>query len=370
MMIDGARSLAWRLGRHALDPAAGGSVAEIADRVVAFRGWPADLAELAVGVRQADHVPGALASALEAGEVIRSYAFRGGSYVFTHPVAAALLRVRGTTRVWETSRYQKQGGFAIGDWEPLRAAVLEALAAGPLTRSEIGAHLARILALRDLAPVAAEGSGADSLYKPLHWWGDICFGPTRDGQATFRVLRDDPRWPGLPDLEEAGQRAIAQYLAAYGPVTLDNLAYWLTEGLSVPRRRVLGWLTDLGDEVTEVSVGGLDAYVLSADLDAILAAEPTDAVWLLPGFDPWIMGPGTADARLIAPHRRALASRGANLVIWRGVVSGTWRVSGHDVAVSWFAEAGAAPHSGLYDEAQRLAVLQSRELALTLNVLE
>lgn len=367
MMLDSARTMAWRLRRHALEPVAGTTVVDIADRVLALRGWPNDLAELAISVRQAKPDQGALARALEDGEVIRSYAFRGGSYVFTHEIGALLLAARTATRIWEKQRWQRQGDFALDDWEPLRDAIRAALETGPKTRGEIGAHLAAIPALQHLAAGAA-GTGADTLYKPLHWWGDICFGPMREGKATFRLLSDDPRWPGLSDVDEAGRRAITLYLGAYGPVTVDNLIYWLTEGLGVPRRRLLGWVAELGDELTEVSVDGAEAYVLTADLDELNAAEPGDTVALLPGFDPWVMGPGTADPRVLAPPRRALASRGANLVIWRGVVSGTWRVNRSEVTVSWFDEAGSAPMAALEDEVQRLASIRTQELDFTLTL--
>ncbi len=367
MLLDGARSLAWRLRRHALAPVAGATVTDVVQRVVALRGWPADLADLAIRARQEEPQPGALERALADGEVIRSYAFRGGSYVFTPEIGADLLAARTATRVWQTRRFQQQGGFALDDWEPLRDAVRDALAKGPLTRAELAARLAAIPSLAHLAD-AASGAGSDSLYKPLHWWGDICFGPARDGQATFRLLEGDPRWPGLPDLDQAGRRAVTAYLAAYGPATSVNLSYWLTEGLSVPGRRVLGWLADLGEAVTAVSVDGADAYALTADLDRLSIAEPSGAVRLLPGFDPWVMGPGTADARLIAPERRAVATRGANLVTRGGFVTGTWRIRRHDVVVSWFGEAGPAPASALDDEVRRLAGMLSRDLELTIEV--
>lgn len=366
-MLDGVRALAWRLRRQALVPASGTTVADIADRVLALRAWPPHLADLAIAIRQATPEPGALDRALEDRDVIRSYALRGGSYVFTHRVAAVLLRVRATTRVWETNRYQQQGGFALEDWGPLRDSVRAALAAGPATRDEISAHLARTPALRHLTTGAA-GAGSDSLYKPLHWWGDICFGPTRDGQTTFRLLQDDPRWPGVPDLDAAGHEAVRLYLGTYGPATLDNLVYWFTEGLSVPRRRLLSWLADLGDDVTGMTVDGLDVYALTADLDQLTTAEPVDAVRLLPGFDPWIMGPGTADSRTLAPERRTLATRGANLVIWRGVVSGAWRIQNRDLTVSWFDSAGPVPKIALEHEMRRLEVIGAHGKHLTLKL--
>lgn len=363
MRVDVDRALGWRLRRHALEAPAREGVVDVVRRVVAVRAWPADLAEQAVAVRRAEPERGAVARALADGELVCVYAFRGGAYVMAHDDAAAVLTARTATRVWESARYQRQGGFAVDDWAPVRDAVLTALADGPRTRHEIADHLARVPALRHLAEAAASGAGADSLYKPLHWWGDICFGPPRDGRTTFRVLRGDARWPGPPDLDTAGRHALVRYLTAYAPATLDNVLSWLADGLSVPRRRVLAWLDDVG-EVTTVRAGDVDAYVLTADADGLGTAEPSDAVRLVPGFDPWVLGPGTADARVVPPVRRALASKGSNLVVRGGVVAGTWRVTGDVVAVSWFREAGRAPTAALADEVARLADLRGDALGL------
>ncbi|MBX3143517.1 MAG: winged helix DNA-binding domain-containing protein [Trueperaceae bacterium] len=166
--ISTSQLLSWRLRRNGLEPLIEGDVSEVVTRVVALRAWPADIADLSVCVRQVRPEPGALERALTSGELIRSYAFRGGSYVFTHDTAAVLLAVRATTRVWETPRFQQQADFRLDDWEPLREAVRGALATGPKTRKELSVHLSEMDALKHLT-VAATGVGSDSLYKPLHW---------------------------------------------------------------------------------------------------------------------------------------------------------------------------------------------------------
>lgn len=365
-MLDRERVLAWRASRHALNPVENLGVTDVVRRVVAMRGWPSDLAEMTVAARRARPEPGALGDALAEGRVIRSYALRGGSYVFTHEIAAVLLTIRTITRVWETPRWQQQGGFTLDDWEPLRQEVRAAVASGPKTRDEISAHLMRIPALRHLG-ARASGAGADSLYKPLHWWGDICFGPQRDGQTTFRLLSDDPHWPEPPDVDDAGRQAIMLYLGAYRPARMNNLAYWFTEGLGVPRRRLSTWLDDLAGDVTQVAVGSRRCYVPEAALDALSTAEPLETLRLLPGFDPWVMGPGTADPDIISPHRRALASRGSNLVTWRGVVTGTWRTRGAGLDISWFSEAGPPPRSPINTEVERLGGILQRDLRTTLD---
>lgn len=360
-MPDRDAALAWRTVRQGLGRAEDLGVVGVVRRLVAMRAWPADLAELAVAARRPRPETGALQTALDSGSVVRSYAHRGGSYVFTADVAATILSVRRHTRIWETARWQRQGSFRIDDWEPLRAAVRDLLSDGPKTREEIATHLAASPSLAHLATGAA-GAGADSLYKPLHWWGDICFGPEQDGRATFRLLAGDPRWPGDLDPDDAGRRAILLYLESYGPARLENLAYWFTEGLGLPRRQLARWLEDLGDQVAPLAEGPEARYVRADDLDEIRSTAPTDDVRLLPGFDPWVLGPGTADPQIIAPDRRALASRGANLVTRAGVVVGTWRAVGAAVEISWFAEAGTPPGGDIADEVERLGRLLGRDL--------
>lgn len=367
--ISNAQALAWRLRHQSLNPTVATSVVEVVSRAVAIRGWPAEGAALAIAVRlaiaKAD--PFALDRALDAGEIVRSYAFRGGSYLFTPEHASMLLSVRTATRIWEKPRWQRQGDFLLDDWEPFRHAIREVLADGPKTRDEIGAHLTTIPALRHLA-VGATGTGSDSLYKPLHWWGDICFGPYRDGHATFRLLAGDPRWPGLPDVDTAGRQAIACYLGAYGPATMENLLYWLTEGLGVPRRRLARWLADLGDEVSIIRTESGESYVLTADLKELATATPSESVHLLPGFDPWVLNPGTADTRIVPSTRRALATRGANLVMRGGEMTGTWRIRGQTLDIAWFSDAGKPPATAIDVAIQRLAAIRALDHDLTPSV--
>lgn len=355
MRLEPGQVLGWRLRQNALDSPAT-TVAGAVEGVVAVRGWPALLTELAVGVRQAEPRAGSLQSELEAGRLVRSYSFRGGSYVMTPEMAAVVLKVRTATQVWESARFQRQGGFALDDWRPFREAVVEALADGPLTRRELADRLTRIPAWRELRE-AALGAGSDSLYKPLHWWGVICFGPDRDGASTFRLLDAQAAVPTDAEVDDAGRRAVRLYLAAYGPATADHLHHWLTDGLSAPRRRVDTWVRDLGDAVATVQVGGTPAHCLTSDLDALASAEPSDSVHLLPGFDPWVMNPGTTDATIVDPAHRAPASYGAALVIVGGVVSGTWRARGDEVALAWF---GPRPSgSALAEGMRRLAAARA-----------
>ena len=139
--------------------------------------------------------------------------------------------------------------------------------------------------------------GAGTLIKPLTWQGDVSLARSRDGQLTLQRVDDNPRWAGIPDLDEAGPLAVTAYFAAYGPAPLDNLHHWLGSGLSAGRKRLQTWLAELGDRLVPVDVDGTEAYVLREDVDPLLAARASEVVRLLPGHDQWVMGPGTKDER-------------------------------------------------------------------------
>jgi hypothetical protein len=144
--------------------------------------------------------------------------------------------------------------------------------------------------------------------------------------------------------------------------------YWLGEGLGAGRKRVQSWIVGLGDRLVEVDIDGEPACVLREDLEELATTPATTAVRLLPGYDQWVLGPGTADAHVVPPARRKLVSRKADLVIAGGVVSGTWSLSGDQVTAAWFAEAGPPPREPLSEEVARLATILDRPLQPALEV--
>jgi len=262
--------------------------------------------------------------------------------------------------MWELPSWRSYYGLEPADWPAFRETVREALAGGPMTREELGAAVTRRPAYRHLG--FAFGDGAVTLLKAIAWHGDLSLGPSRDGRATYMRLDQNPRWAGVPPLEEAGPRAVEAYLRAYGPATATHLDYWLGSGLGAGRRRITAWLSGLGDRLAPVDVGGEAAFVMRADLEELAETRPTSAVRLLPAHDQWVLGPGTADPNVVPAARRAPVTRGANVVIAGGAVAGTWTLKADRLDVAWFGEAGPAPEEALEDEAARLGALLGRPL--------
>ena len=355
------QALAWRMERHLLDPVGSESVPNVVRRLGAVLSMDERLAELAVRTRCKTSRPGELASALADGSVIKAFAFRGSMHYLSPEEGGIYLALRSAGRQWELPSWVEYYRLAPSDWPGFRAAVRDALSDGPLTISELGEVLTRGHAYRHLGPVFDEGAG--TLIKPLTWQGDMSFGPPRDGQHTFQRVDTNPRWRGIPDLDDAGPRAITAYFRTYGPATLEHLHYWLGEGLSAGHKRLDRWISGLGDRLVAVDIEGTTAYVVREDVDSLAASRPSEAVRFLPGHDQWVMGPGTKDVHVTPSSRRDLMTRKANPLIVGGVVCGTWARKGDELTVTWLDER-RRPEEAIEHEAARLAARLGRNLHL------
>lgn len=364
--ITWSQALAWRMQRHLLEPVGATPIPAVVRRLGAVLATDEGAAELAVGARRVRSGPGELRQALVDGGIIKVFAFRGALHYLSPEDGGAYLALRSAGRQWELPSWQEYYNLRTADWPAFRESVRAALEAGPLTTGELGAVVTRQAAYRHLRPVFDDGAG--TLIKPLTWQGDMSFGPPRDGQHTCQRLADNPRWAGVWELDKAGPHAIASYLRSYGPATHKHIDYWLGEGLSAGRKRLRGWLAELEGELATIDVEGETAYVMSEDADALLEAQPTEAVRLLPGHDQWVMGPGTKDEHVVPPAHRDVVTRKANLVVAGGVVSGTWGAKDGAVEVDWFEECGTPPRDALEEQVDTLAAATGWSLKPTVKV--
>ncbi len=358
LAVTWSQALAWRLEQHLLDPIGSAPVPDVVRRLGAVLSMDAFLADLAVRTRSTTSRSGELAEALADGKVIKAFAFRGSMHYLSPEDGGIYLALRSAGRQWELPSWVEYYRLGPSDWPDFRAAVRDALSGGPLTVRELGEALTRDRAYRHLGPVFEEGAG--TLVKPLSWQGDVSLAPSRDGQLTLQRLDHNPRWAGVPDLDDAGHRAVEAYLATYGPATFDHVHYWLGEGLSAGRKRINRWLTELRDDLAAVDVEGTTAYILREDVESLTTAQPSDAVRFLPGHDQWVMGPGTKDEHVTPPSRRDPVTRKANLVIVGGVVCGTWTLHEDTVTIAWSDD--RRPGTAVEAEVVRLGRIVDRDL--------
>jgi hypothetical protein len=359
------KALAWRLRRQLLDPVGSGSVADVVHKLGPVPAWPDAAAELAIGLRRERGRNGDAARALAAGEVVKAHVFRGATHLMTPQDAGAYLAVRASGRMWELPSWQSYYGLAPSDWPAFREYVRQTLDRGPLTRSELVGALGRSSRYRNVGTIIGEGN--ETVLKPLTWQGDMTLGPVRNGEATFLRADSVPGWGGLPELDEAGRAVVVAYFRSYGPAGPERVHDWFGKGLGAKRKDVARWLDQLADRLEPVTVDGDPVLVLAEDLDELRQAQPSRAVRLLPGRDPWVMAPGTSDTRVVPHARREVVSRSANLVVSRGVLAGTWTLRRDRLEVSWFEEAGRVPRAALDEQATILASFLDRPIELVVT---
>jgi hypothetical protein len=364
--ISWRQALAWRMDRQFLEAPSDGSTTDVVRRMAAVQAQVASSAELAIRLRRSTSRPGDVERALGRGSILKTWAMRGTLHLITPEEGAAFLSLMASGRPWERPSWVSYFGLTPANLERMREVVSEALEGRALTREELIAAIAATRSLRHLAEGLRSGWG--TLLKPLAWRGDLCFGPNRGARVTFQRPADaSPRWRGIPGHEEAAPIAIAAYLRAYGPTTGQRFGRWLASGW-FGKRQLHEWFERLADRVVPLDVEGEQAFILSEDVESLLATKPTRTVRLVGGFDQWVLGPGTDDARVLpTAHRRLVSKQSgwiAPSVVNGGIVSGTWALDGSRVEVAWFADASRIPRRALAEEVDRIGGLLGRDLAL------
>jgi hypothetical protein len=370
--ISWQQALAWRMQRHLLDPIGRLPVADVVGRLCGVQAQVASSAELAIRVRRETSRQGEVDRALREGRLIKTWAMRmrGTLHLLTPEEAGTFLSLMAAGRSWERPSWQRSFGVTPKQLDALRLAARAAFESGPLTRDEL---VTAVIARRGLRHVGeALRSGWGTLLKPLAWNGDLCFGPSQGSRVTFMRPEDaSSRWSGLPDPDQAAPVAIVAYFRAYGPATIDAFGTWLAGGW-FGKRQLRTWFSALEQRLAEVDVGGERAHVLAEDLDELASMSPTTAVRLLPGFDQYVLGPGTGDGHVVPTSRRAAVSRQSGwispIVVAGGVVCGTWELDGDQAHVAWFGEAGRPPRNALRAELTRLSSMLDRDLRSVISI--
>lgn len=366
------QALAWRLERELLEPIGSLSAVEVVRRLGGVQAQVASSAELAIRLRQQSPKRDEVSAALADGALIKTWGMRGTLHLFAADEAGSYLALLAAGRSWETAAWQRYFGLSAAHIEGLRGVVRGILDGRVMTREEVNAEIVKAPGYEHLADELKSGWG--TLFKPLAWQGDICFGPNRGTRVTFaRPEQLSSHWRPLPATDEAARHVFLNYFAAYGPATAVNVRNWLARG-RVSAKQQRAWFATVAADVTQVDVDGEEMYVRNEDVDSLAAAQPTRALRLLGGFDEWVMGPGTDDAHVIPPGRRGAVSRTAGwiapIVVVAGVVNGTWSLDAERVVVEWFKECGQPPRGELEREVERLSAIVGRPLSATVSLLD
>jgi hypothetical protein len=223
-----------------------------------------------------------------------------------------------------TRRFTQELGVSAEEAEALLKTVFDALADGPLSRTELHA---RIPALKTLPNI---GWAHD--IKPLVYRGDVVFSGSRTSNAPVFAQRAQwlPHVPfDLPELEDARVEMIRRYLRGHAPASARDIRAWIGEYA----KTITPALSRLLPELVPLTIEGLKGtyYLHADDLPVLDALSDAPEVSLLPKFDALVLAHrGSDKSRLVTPSSLysriyGVAAQVEAVVLLNGEITGTWR---------------------------------------------
>ncbi len=178
---------------------------------------------------------------------------------------------------------------------------------------------AEMFALLNEAGISTEGQRGYHILWHLAHIGIICIGPNQDKDQTF-VLLDD--W--VPDLrqltlDEALTELVWRYFSSHGPATDYDFARWTGLTLTDTRKGI----HNNDSRLTSFKMGDMTYWM--ADTTPLIH---TQSVYLLPGFDEYLLGYQDRSAIIADDHFQKIVP-GNNgvfkpMIVVDGQVIGTW----------------------------------------------
>jgi hypothetical protein len=352
--------LAFWLQRHFLEErAARGELLAVVSRTCGLHAQVMSAAELAAWARIDGLDSSDMSAALwQERALVKIWAMRWTLHLFSagdFPLYLAALRAFGYFR---RETWLKGLGITVDDMNALLEGFRITLTGDGLTREQLADALAQHTGRTYLRDKLLGNWG--TLLKPGAFQGHLVFGPSRGQNVTFVSPR---HWLGeFPELDtaDAWLEIVRRYLYAYGPATPGDFASWWGAARADARKLFRA----LGDELIPVSVDGWEAWALCSDADVLQAAQPSKAIRLLPGFDPYTLGlRRDCESALSVAHKgRVFRQQGwiSAVVLAGGYVVGVWnyevkkaRVA---VTVEPFEPLSPAIRAGIEEEAARLGV--------------
>jgi hypothetical protein len=243
----------------------------------------------------------------EKGEFVRVHALRQ-TWHFVHRDDLTLVQAATAARVHQYNRAQyRQENLDDSTLRKAGDVILEALADGPKTRSQLAQRL---------SATGVETTGFR--VGIIMMWAELeCLvvsGPIHGKQHTYRA------WPdrALPDAEEAVFRLAGRFFSSHGPASIDDFVAWSSLTRTAAREAVaqlpMHW----------EKVAGVECLWLG-DVEDVGWASPQ--VELLNCYDEYVSGLSAAGKRWLATPGLRPAGMGVpfNLVTVDGRVAARWR---------------------------------------------
>lgn len=241
-------------------------------------------------------------------------------YIHTKAMLSVLHAATNPPVIKASKKFMETRGVTSTEYGRLSKAILEMLSVEEMTASEIKKKLGSSLDISSVLYFMCD-QGILVRGRPDKGWRD----------KSYRYGRFDDYFPDLDlakyDEEEAITLLVERHLASFGPVTENDILWWIGLG----KTKVRNALMELQAKVGHLSISGLkgDYLLLHTDLEALSGfskpSRPT--INLLPTLDPYLMGYKERERYLNPRDTTRVFDRSGNAtstILVNGRVAGVW----------------------------------------------
>ncbi|MFC1935798.1 winged helix DNA-binding domain-containing protein [Chloroflexota bacterium] len=206
----------------------------------------------------------------------------------------------------DSDRHRQYVGVSENEYEGLSRHILEMVRGTGMTARQLRVELATTLNISAVLNLMCD-QGLLVRGEPEYGW--------RSNLHKYYAFREYFPTLDLKQFSEEAARALVvdRYVASFGPVTRDDVAWWT----GFPKRQVGRMVEQMGGRVTEVEISGLGPGYYAALSDKIplssLTQHHEQVVNLLPALDPYLMGYKNRDRYLGEEHRDMVFDRSGNV---------------------------------------------------------
>lgn len=264
-----------------------------------------------------------VATAMDAGEVVRSWPMRGTLHLVAADDLLWMLRLLAP-RVVSASRGRRTGlGLTERQLEQAREVTVAALStAGALRRADL-------FAVWDDAGLSTAGQRGVHMLGYLAMTGTLVLGPNRDNEQLVVLTETWIRHPRQLERDEALGELALRYFRSHGPATSADLKRWG----NLVAADVRAALALARPQLLSLDIDGAEHLMDPATPDMLAAARSKAmGVLLLPGFDEFVLGYGDRRAQLDPAYAQRVVPGGNGMfkstVVSAGEIVGTWIKAG------------------------------------------
>lgn len=300
--------------------------ADVVREMCAMQGQDLPGAMTSVALRTPARSRAAVAEAMNAGHIVRSWTMRGTLHLVPAEDLGWILSLTGERMRRATARNRELRGVDEALLDRARSVTLGALAGGrSLARGEL-------MGLWEDEGLLGEPGRGYRLLFTLAIDGDVCWGPFDAGEQRIVAAHEWIRPPRRLDRHEALAHWVLRYFRSHGPATVRDFAWWT----KLPLREIRSALDAVRGELASVHPDGGDGpeHLMAPETPDLLAdaGRAAAGTLLLPGFDEFLLGYGERGAALADEHAQKVVPGGNGMfrgtVVANGSVVGTWRPKG------------------------------------------